>query len=50
VKFADAELIGVPRVLVSGRGAADGQVEVWDRRTGDRETLPAADAIARLTT
>jgi prolyl-tRNA synthetase len=49
VKFADAELIGVPRVLVSGRGAADGQVELWDRRTGARETLSAPDAVARLT-
>ncbi len=49
VKFADAELIGVPRVLVAGRGAADGQVELWDRRTGDRDTLPVADALAQLT-
>lgn len=49
VKFADAELIGVPRILIVGRGAADGQVELWDRRTGDREVLPAADAVAVLT-
>ncbi|GAA3631184.1 proline--tRNA ligase [Microbacterium awajiense] len=49
VKFADAELVGVPRVLVAGRGAADGQVELWNRRTGDRETLPLAEALARLT-
>ncbi|WP_040163812.1 proline--tRNA ligase [Microbacterium gorillae] len=49
VKFGDAELIGVPRVLVIGRGAADGEGELWDRRSGERETLPIADAIARLT-
>ncbi|WP_345752450.1 proline--tRNA ligase [Microbacterium rhizophilus] len=49
VKFGDAELIGVPQLLVVGRGAADGEVELWDRRTGDREVVPAADAIARLT-
>ncbi|MEQ6896773.1 proline--tRNA ligase [Microbacterium sp. KR10-403] len=48
VKFGDAELIGVPRVLVAGRGAAAGEVELWNRRTGERETLPAADAVARL--
>ncbi len=48
VKFGDAELIGVPRVVVAGRGAADGQVEVWNRRTGERETVAAADAVARL--
>nr|WP_208382265.1 proline--tRNA ligase [Microbacterium ulmi] len=49
VKFADAELVGVPQILIVGRGAPDGQVELWDRRTGDREVVPAADAIARLT-
>ena len=48
VKFGDAELIGVPRILIVGRGAAEGQVELWDRRTGDREVVPVADAIARL--
>ncbi len=48
VKFGDAELLGVPRVVVAGRGAADGQVEVWNRRTGERETLPVADALTRL--
>lgn len=50
VKFGDAELVGVPRILIVGRGAADGQVELWDRRTGEREVVPAADAVARLAT
>jgi prolyl-tRNA synthetase len=49
VKFADAELVGVPKVVIVGRGAVDGEVELWDRRTGDREVVPVADAIARLT-
>lgn len=49
VKFADAELIGVPRIVIVGRGAADGQVELWDRRSGERETVSAADVVARLT-
>jgi len=49
VKFADAELVGVPRIVIVGRGAADGQVELWDRRSGDREVLPVAEAVARLT-
>ena len=48
VKFGDAELVGVPQIIVVGRGAADGQVELWDRRTGDREVVPAAEAVARL--
>jgi prolyl-tRNA synthetase len=49
VKFGDAELVGVPRIVIVGRGAAEGQVELWDRRTGDREVVPAAEAVARLT-
>lgn len=49
VKFGDAELVGVPRIVIVGRGAADGQVELWDRRTGERETVAIADAVARLT-
>ncbi|MGH1523239.1 proline--tRNA ligase [Leifsonia sp. L25] len=49
VKFGDAELIGIPRVLVAGRGAGDGEVELWDRRTGERSTLPLAEAVAALT-
>jgi prolyl-tRNA synthetase len=48
VKFGDAELIGVPKIVIAGRAAADGQVELWDRRTGDREVLPVAEAVARL--
>ena len=36
VKFGDAELLGVPTIVIVGRGAADGVVELWDRRTGER--------------
>ena len=49
VKFGDAELVGVPRVLVVGRGAADGQVELWDRRSGGRDTVSVAEAVQALT-
>src|SRR5690606_35612196 len=48
VKFGDAELVGVPRVLVVGRGAAEGQVELWNRSTGEREALSVDEAIAKL--
>lgn len=48
VKFGDAELVGVPRVVVVGRGAADGEVEVWDRRTGDRAVVPVGEVVATL--
>ncbi|MCM2392902.1 proline--tRNA ligase [Streptomyces albipurpureus] len=48
VKFTDAELIGVPKILVAGRRAAEGVLELKDRRTGEREELPLAEAVARL--
>ena len=44
-KFATADLIGLPwQVIVGPRGAAAGEVEIKNRRTGERETLPVADA------
>jgi prolyl-tRNA synthetase len=49
VKFTDSELIGVPQILVAGRRAADGVLELKDRRTGEREELTVDEAIARLT-
>ncbi|MCP2178550.1 prolyl-tRNA synthetase [Williamsia maris] len=35
VKFKDSELLGMPTVVVVGRGFADGLVEVRDRATGE---------------
>ncbi|MFI9625802.1 proline--tRNA ligase [Streptomyces sp. NPDC052042] len=49
VKFTDAELIGVPNILVAGRRSAEGVLELKDRRTGEREELTVDEAIARLT-
>lgn len=49
VKFGDAEIVGVPKIVIVGRGAATGEVELWDRRTGDRETLALAEVLQRLT-
>jgi prolyl-tRNA synthetase len=48
VKFADAELIGVPTILVVGRGLASGVVEVKDRATGERADVPVDEAVAHL--
>jgi prolyl-tRNA synthetase len=48
VKFADAELIGVPTIVVVGRGLASGVVEVRDRATGERRDVPVGDAVAHL--
>ena len=48
VKFADAEILGVPRIVIVGRGAADGMVEYWDRRSGERTEMPMADVPGAL--
>ncbi len=45
VKFKDAELLGVPTIVVVGKGLADGVIEVKDRATGERENVPAADVV-----
>ncbi|MDR0625781.1 MAG: proline--tRNA ligase [Bifidobacteriaceae bacterium] len=44
VKFADAELLGVPYILVVGRGLASGVVEFRDRQAATVLELPVADA------
>ena len=49
VKFGDAELIGVPTIVIVGRGAVDGNVELWDRRTGARSTVPIDDIVDLVT-
>jgi prolyl-tRNA synthetase len=48
VKFADAELLGVPTILVVGRGLASGVVEVKDRATGERTEVPVDGVVAHL--
>ena len=52
VKFKDAELIGVPTIVVVGKGlAADGTIEVKDRASGASEQVPAdhvVDHVVRL--
>jgi prolyl-tRNA synthetase len=48
VKFGDAELVGVPTIVVVGRGLADGKVEVKDRRSGEAENVALTEAVAHL--
>jgi prolyl-tRNA synthetase len=48
IKFADAELIGVPKVIIVGRGLANGEVDVWDRRSGERRSVPLELALLQL--
>lgn len=48
VKFADAELIGVPWVIICGRGVSEGLVELWNRRSGERTQVGLESAIEEL--
>ncbi|MDQ4053242.1 MAG: proline--tRNA ligase [Actinomycetota bacterium] len=48
VKFKDAEMIGVPTIVVVGRGLADGVVEVKDRRSGERTEVPTDHVVDHL--
>jgi prolyl-tRNA synthetase len=50
VKFKDAELIGVPTIVVVGRGLADGEIEIKDRRSGERRSVPTTAAVAEIRT
>jgi len=49
-KFATADLIGVPWQLTIGpKGLAEGVVELKRRATGEKVSVPLAEAIERLT-
>nr|WP_221219636.1 proline--tRNA ligase [Prauserella isguenensis] len=49
VKFADAELIGVPTIVVVGKGLAKGVVEVKDRATGERTEIDVDAVVDHVT-
>ena len=48
VKFADAELIGNPWIIICGRGVQDGEVELWNRVSGERTQVKIESALAEL--
>ena len=48
VKFKDSELIGVPTIVVVGRGLAEGVVEVKDRASGQRRDVALVDGVPTL--
>jgi len=49
VKFADAELVGIPyRVTVGPKGVGAGTAEVTRRAGGSTEVVPLADVVARV--
>ncbi|MFF2911262.1 proline--tRNA ligase [Paenibacillus sp. NPDC057934] len=48
VKFKDAELIGLPLTIVIGKGAAEGQVELIERKVLTKESMSLEEAILRI--
>jgi prolyl-tRNA synthetase len=47
VKFADMDLIGIPhRLVISDRGLKENQIEYQERRSQERQDLPADEAVA----
>ncbi|MET7466677.1 proline--tRNA ligase [Nonomuraea sp. NPDC005501] len=49
VKFKDAELLGMPTIVVVGRGLTQGVVELRDRVSGEKSEIPLAEAADRIT-
>jgi prolyl-tRNA synthetase len=48
VKFKDAELVGVPWIVVLGRGWAEGTVELRNRFSGQTREIAIATAVADI--
>ncbi len=48
IKFNDAELLGIPTIVVVGKGLANGTIEVKDRRTGERVDVQVDQIVAHL--
>jgi prolyl-tRNA synthetase len=49
VKFADADLIGIPyHVVVGAKGLKDGNVEIKERKTGKVEKIKPDEVYERI--
>ena len=48
VKFKDAELIGIPMIVVVGKALEQGNVEVRVRKTGDKSEVTVASAVDEI--
>ena len=48
VKFKDAELLGMPWIVVFGRGWADGTAELRNRFTGETRDIAVGTAVADI--
>ena len=48
VKFKDAELIGIQKIIIVGKALADGKVEIRDRKSADKQEVAVADVVKTL--
>jgi prolyl-tRNA synthetase len=48
VKFKDAELIGIPYIVIVGKGVADGKLELRIRATGEKSEISATTALTQI--
>jgi len=48
VKFKDAELIGIPVIIVVGKSLADGNIELRNRKSGEKSEVALDQAVAAV--
>ena len=48
VKFKDAELIGIPVIVVVGKALAEGNVELRIRKSGEKSEVAVGNAVDRI--
>jgi len=50
VKFADSEIMGMPTIVVVGRGLSNGVIELRDRSSGEQVEVAVEDALGQILT
>ena len=48
VKFKDAELIGIPKIIIVGKSLVDGKVEIRDRKSSAKQEVALADVVKTI--
>jgi prolyl-tRNA synthetase len=48
VKFADSEIMGMPTIVVVGRGLSNGVIELRDRSRGEQVEVAVEDALGQI--
>jgi prolyl-tRNA synthetase len=48
VKFKDAELIGIPKIIIVGKSLVDGKVEIRDRKSSAKQEVALAAVVKTI--